>query len=164
MIIRIIIIITNNNLWLCVMYSLSYKVYLARFWHHMTFFLSLDWFFYYNSDTPVKPPRVSVYQSTGADLKGRRSLLCVATDMVPSLARVSWRRRGGGGEEGEQLELRDAASILAIDQETLSDQYICRVEHESGLKEVAIPAGNEETLTLWSMTHTGYHLEHSVCY
>ncbi|CAL8323005.1 unnamed protein product [Arctogadus glacialis] len=67
--------------------------------------------------------------------------------MVPEEVRVSWRRRGGGGgggKDGEQLELRAptyAASILVIDQgETLTDQYICRVEHESGLQEVEVPA------------------------
>ncbi|CAL8313457.1 unnamed protein product [Gadus morhua 'NCC'] len=72
--------------------------------------------------------------------------------MVPEEVRVSWRRRGGGrggGEDGEQLELRAPtypASILVIDQgETLTDQYICRVEHESGLQEVEVPA--EMTLT-----------------
>ncbi|CAL8277658.1 unnamed protein product [Lota lota] len=71
--------------------------------------------------------------------------------MVPEVVRVSWRRRGGGGggvEDEEQLELRGpahAASILVIDhKETLTDQYICRVEHESGPQEVEIPAGNEE--------------------
>ena len=94
---------------------------------------------------------MSVYPATGADLKGRRSLLCVARDMVPEVVRVSWRRRGGDGGTGkdtEQLELRGstyAASILVIDQkETLTDQYICRVEHESGQQEVEFPAGNEE--------------------
>ncbi|KAK0144966.1 Immunoglobulin lambda-1 light chain [Merluccius polli] len=140
------------------------------------------------TDTLVEKPKVSVYPATGADLKGRRSLLCVARDMVPEVVRVSWRRKGGGGteNEGEQLELRGlpyAASILVIDQqETLRDQYICRVEHESGLQEVEIP-GNEElqtfTFTLLSitdphwlspgaccllLTHTGYHLEHVVYY
>ncbi|CAL8368278.1 unnamed protein product [Boreogadus saida] len=87
-------------------------------------------------------PKVSVYPATGADLKGRRSLLCVARDMVPEEVRFSWRRRGGGGgggKDGEQLELRGptyAASILVIDQrETLTDPYICSVEHESDLKE-----------------------------
>ncbi|XP_030219284.1 uncharacterized protein LOC115548656 [Gadus morhua] len=95
----------------------------------------------------VERPKVSVYPATGADLKGRRSLLCVARDMVPEEVRVSWRRRGGGGgggKDGEQLELRAptyAASILVIDQgETLMDQYICRVEHESGRQEVEVPA------------------------
>ncbi|KAK0156121.1 Immunoglobulin lambda-1 light chain [Merluccius polli] len=97
------------------------------------------------TDTTVEKPKVSVYPATGADLKGRRSLLCVARDMVPEVVRVSWGRKGGGGteNEGEQLELRGlpyAASILVIDQqETLRDQYICRVEHESGLQEVEIP-------------------------
>ncbi|KAK0142529.1 Immunoglobulin lambda-1 light chain [Merluccius polli] len=97
------------------------------------------------TDKTVEKPKVSVYPATGADLKGRRSLLCVARDMVPEVVRVSWRRKGGGGteNEGEQLELRGlpyAASILVIDQqETLRDQYICRVEHESGLQEVEIP-------------------------
>ncbi|KAK0133726.1 Immunoglobulin lambda-1 light chain [Merluccius polli] len=97
------------------------------------------------TDTTVEKPKVSVYPATGADLKGRRSLLCVARDMVPEVVRVSWRRKGGGGteNEGEQLELRGlpyAASILVIDQqETLRDQYICRVEHESGLQVVEIP-------------------------
>ena len=87
---------------------------------------------------------MSVYPATRADLKGRRSLLCVARDMVPEVVRVSWRRGG----DTEELELRGstyAASILVIDQkETLTDQYICRVEHESGQQEVEIPAGNEE--------------------
>ncbi|XP_059914017.1 uncharacterized protein LOC132462480 [Gadus macrocephalus] len=75
--------------------------------------------------------------------------------MVPEEVRVSWRRRGGGGgggKDGEQLELRAptyAASILVIDQgETLTDQYICRVEHESGLQKVEVPAApTEMTLT-----------------
>ncbi|XP_030219286.1 uncharacterized protein LOC115548658 [Gadus morhua] len=100
----------------------------------------------------VVRPKVSVYPATGADLKGRRSLLCVARDMVPEEVRVSWRRRGGGrggGKDGEQLELRAptyAASILVIDQgETLTDQYNCTVEHESGRQEVEVPA--EITLT-----------------
>ncbi|XP_056452315.1 uncharacterized protein LOC130387315 [Gadus chalcogrammus] len=94
----------------------------------------------------VERPKVSVYPATGADLKGRRSLLCVARDMVPEEVRVSWRRRGGGGgggKDGEQLEPRGptyAASILVMDPgETLTDQYICRVEHESGLQEVEVP-------------------------
>ncbi|XP_059914018.1 uncharacterized protein LOC132462481 [Gadus macrocephalus] len=104
------------------------------------------------TDRSVERPKVSVYPATGADLKGRRSLLCVARDMVPEEVRVSWRRRGGGGgggKDGEQLELRAptyAASILVIDQgETLTDQYICRVDHEGGLQEVEFPA--EITLT-----------------
>ena len=116
---------------------------------------------------------MSVYPATGADLKGRRSLLCVARDMVPEEVRVSWRRRGGGrggGKDGEQLELRGptyAASILVIDQgETLMDPYICRVQHESGRQE-EIPAGNEELqplhISLLSITNpTGYHLGHVV--
>ena len=94
---------------------------------------------------------MSVYPATGADLKGRRSLLCVARDMVPEEVQFSWRRRGGGGgggKDGEQLEPRGTtypASILVIDQgETLTDPYICRVEHESGRQEVEVPAGNEE--------------------
>ena len=119
-------------------------------------------------------PKVSVYPATGADLKGRRSLLCVARDMVPEEVRVSWRRRGGGrggGKDGEQLELRAqtyAASILVIDQgETLTDQYNCTVEHESGLQEVEVPAGNEELqplhISLLSITNpTVYHLGHEV--
>ena len=115
-------------------------------------------------------PKVSVYPATGADLKGRRSLLCVARDMVPEEVRVSWRRRGGG-KDGEQLELRGptyAASILVIDQgETLTDQYNCRVEHESGRQEVEVPAGNEELqplhISLLSITNpTVYHLGHEV--
>ncbi|XP_056452314.1 uncharacterized protein LOC130387314 [Gadus chalcogrammus] len=100
----------------------------------------------------VERPKVSVYPATGADLKGRHSLLCVARDMVPEEVRVSWRRRGGGGgggKDGEQLELRAptyAASILVIDQgETLTDQYICRVEHESGLQEVEVREGPGKT-------------------
>ncbi|XP_030219287.1 uncharacterized protein LOC115548659 [Gadus morhua] len=107
---------------------------------------------YRSVELSVVRPKVSVYPATGADLKGRRSLLCVARDMVPEEVRVSWRRRGGGrggGKDGEQLELRAptyAASILVIDQgETLTDQYNCTVEHESGLQEVEVPA--EMTLT-----------------
>ncbi|CAL8313462.1 unnamed protein product [Gadus morhua 'NCC'] len=94
----------------------------------------------------VERPKVSVYPATGADLKGRRSLLCVARDMVPEEVQFSWRRRGGGGgggKDGEQLEPRGPtypASILVIDQgETLMDPYICRVQHESGLQEVEFP-------------------------
>ncbi|XP_056452322.1 uncharacterized protein LOC130387322 [Gadus chalcogrammus] len=108
------------------------------------------------TDRSVERPKVSVYPATRADLKGRRSLLCVARDMFPEEVRVSWRRRGGGGgggeggEGGEQLELRGptyAASILVIDQgETLTDQYICSVEHESDLKE-EIPAESLQVLS-----------------
>ncbi|CAL8323024.1 unnamed protein product [Arctogadus glacialis] len=108
------------------------------------------------TDRPVERPKVSVYPATGADLKGRRSLLCVARDMVPEEVRFSWRRRGGGGvggKDGEQLELRGptyAASILVIDQrENLTDPYICRVEHESDLKE-EIPAGVPGSLQVLS--------------
>ncbi|CAL8313487.1 unnamed protein product [Gadus morhua 'NCC'] len=106
-----------------------------------------------SNDRSVVRPKVSVYPATGADLKGRRSLLCVARDMVPEEVRVSWRRRGGGrggGKDGEQLELRGptyAASILVIDRgETLTDQYICRVEHESGLQE-EFPAESLQVLS-----------------
>ncbi|XP_056453147.1 uncharacterized protein LOC130387873 [Gadus chalcogrammus] len=94
----------------------------------------------------VERPKVSVYPATRADLKGRRSLLCVARDMVPEEVQFSWRRRGGGGgggKDGEQLEPRGPtypASILVIDQgETLMDPYICSVQHESGLQEVEFP-------------------------
>ena len=97
--------------------------------------------------------------------------------MFPEEVRVSWRRRGGGGggeEDREQLELRGptyTGSILVIDQkETLTDQYICRVEHESGLQEIS--AGNQQLPPLtplaitWNMVSitnpTGYHLEHGV--
>ncbi|CAL8368275.1 unnamed protein product [Boreogadus saida] len=57
------------------------------------------------TDRSVERPKVSVYPATGADLKGRRSLQCVARDMVPE------------------------------ERENLTDPYICRVEHESDLKE-----------------------------
>ncbi|XP_056452319.1 uncharacterized protein LOC130387318 [Gadus chalcogrammus] len=98
------------------------------------------------TDSSVERPKVSVYPATGADLKGRRSLLCVARDMFPEEVQFSWRRRGGGGgggKDGEQLEPRGPtypASILVIDQgETLMDPYICSVQHESGLQEVEFP-------------------------
>ncbi|CAL8313492.1 unnamed protein product [Gadus morhua 'NCC'] len=57
----------------------------------------------------------------------------------------------GGGKDGEQLELRAptyAASILVIDQgETLTDQYNCSVEHESGRQEVEVPAESLQVLS-----------------
>ncbi|XP_056452316.1 uncharacterized protein LOC130387316 [Gadus chalcogrammus] len=88
------------------------------------------------TDRSVERPKVSVYPATRADLKGRRSLLCVARDMVPEEVQFSWRRRGGVEPRGPTYP----ASILVIDQgETLMDPYICSVQHESGLQEVEFP-------------------------
>ncbi|XP_029930671.1 uncharacterized protein LOC115375422 [Myripristis murdjan] len=104
----------------------------------------------YVTDRPVVPPKVSVYPATRADLKGKSSLLCLATSMFPPLVQFSWRTQENNGPppEGERVALREeehAASILLIDQEDLiTYQYICSVKHQIGTVEAKIP-GNEET-------------------
>ncbi|XP_034537990.1 immunoglobulin lambda-1 light chain-like [Notolabrus celidotus] len=94
------------------------------------------------TDEPVVKPVVSVYPAASrAQLEGKSSLLCVASDMFPPLVQISWERRKGDGQlevlspaEGEQLELRESGrtvSILIVPQrENITDRYLCSVQHE----------------------------------
>ncbi|XP_029930674.1 uncharacterized protein LOC115375426 [Myripristis murdjan] len=112
---------------------------------------SSNWYWIYGSgtrlyvtDRPVVPPKVSIYPATRADLKGKSSLLCLATSMFPPEVQFSWRTQENNGPipEGERVELREeehAASILLIDQEDLiTYQYICSVKHQGGTVEAMI--------------------------
>ncbi|CAJ1073071.1 immunoglobulin lambda-1 light chain-like%2C partial [Xyrichtys novacula] len=99
------------------------------------------------TDKPVVKPVVSVYPAASrAQLEGKSSLLCVASDMFPPLVQISWRRRVVGGSlkelssaEGEQLELRESGrtvSIRVVDQDPVHTfKYLCTVLHEGGTVE-----------------------------
>ncbi|KAK0156119.1 Immunoglobulin lambda-1 light chain [Merluccius polli] len=122
------------------------------------------------TDTTVEKPKVSVYPATGADLKGRRSLLCVARDMVPEVVRVSWRRKGAEGRRmrGSSWSSEDChtlpASWLLISKKPseintsveLSMRAVCRWWRSQVMKSYK-PSHSPCCLLL---THTGYHLEH----
>ncbi|CAJ1087206.1 immunoglobulin lambda-1 light chain-like [Xyrichtys novacula] len=84
-----------------------------------------------------------IVTASRAQLEGKSSLLCVASDMFPPLVQISWRRRE---EDGSLKELSSAdseisklgesnctASILKIHKrEDNLDKYICLVKHEGG--------------------------------
>ncbi|XP_078143937.1 immunoglobulin lambda-1 light chain-like [Centroberyx gerrardi] len=101
---------------------------------------------YVTAERVVKP-KVSVYPASRADLKGKSSLLCLATSMFPPLVRFSWRREETGTTEGETVELGEPgrpAAILLIDREKAAAYpYVCSVKHQGGAVEARIPAGNE---------------------
>ncbi|XP_029930666.1 uncharacterized protein LOC115375415 [Myripristis murdjan] len=98
----------------------------------------------YVTGRPVVPPKVSIYPATRADLKGKSSLLCLATSMFPPQVQFSWRTQENNGptSEGERVELREeehAAAIVLIDQqELITYQYICSVKHQGGTVEALI--------------------------
>ncbi|XP_071396351.1 immunoglobulin lambda-1 light chain-like [Centroberyx affinis] len=98
----------------------------------------------YVTAEPVVKPKVSVYPASRADLKGKSSLLCLATSMFPPLVRFSWRRGGEPVDLGETVELGEPgrpASIMLIDREkAAADRYVCSVEHQGGAVEARIPA------------------------
>ncbi|XP_074545446.1 immunoglobulin lambda-1 light chain-like [Halichoeres trimaculatus] len=114
-------------------------------------------------DEPVVKPVVSVYPAAPrAQLEGKSSLLCVASDMFPPLVQISWKRRKEdcGLEllppaEGEQLELRESGRITAIrviDRDALySFRYLCSVQHEGGRVEAA--AEQEVPAALFLLLH-----------
>ncbi|XP_071396352.1 immunoglobulin lambda-1 light chain-like [Centroberyx affinis] len=98
----------------------------------------------YVTAEPVVKPKVSVYPASRADLKGKSSLLCLATSMFPPLVRFSWRREEKTGPpEGETVELGEPgrpASIMLIDREKAAAyRYVCSVEHQGGAVEAQIP-------------------------
>uniref|UniRef100_UPI003AAA444E immunoglobulin lambda-1 light chain-like n=1 Tax=Centroberyx gerrardi TaxID=166262 RepID=UPI003AAA444E len=98
---------------------------------------------YVTAERVVKP-KVSVYPASRADLKGKSSLLCLATSMFPPLVRFSWRREETGTTEGETVELGEPgrpAAILLIDREKAAAYpYVCSVKHQGGAVEARIPA------------------------
>ncbi|XP_078144026.1 uncharacterized protein LOC144542165 [Centroberyx gerrardi] len=97
---------------------------------------------YVTAERVVKP-KVSVYPASRADLKGKSSLLCLATSMFPPLVRFSWRREETGTTEGETVELGEPgrpAAILLIDREKAAAYpYVCSVKHQGGAVEARIP-------------------------
>ncbi|XP_029930670.1 uncharacterized protein LOC115375421 [Myripristis murdjan] len=99
----------------------------------------------YVTDRLVVPPKVSIYPATRADLKGKSSLLCLATSMFPPEVQFSWRTKDNKRTipERERVELRaeeHAAAIVLIDEQELNTyQYICSVKHQEGTVEAKIP-------------------------
>ncbi|XP_029930015.1 immunoglobulin lambda-1 light chain-like [Myripristis murdjan] len=99
----------------------------------------------YVTDRLVVPPKVSIYPATRVDLKGKSSLLCLATSMFPPEVQFSWRTKDNKRTipEREQVELREeehAAAILRINQQALKRvQYICSVKHQGDTVEAKIP-------------------------
>ncbi|XP_074545356.1 immunoglobulin lambda-1 light chain-like [Halichoeres trimaculatus] len=99
-------------------------------------------------DEPVVKPVVSVYPAAPrAQLEGKSSLLCVASDMFPPLVQISWKRRQTNG----RLELLPPAdsemfrksgctvSVLKLQQrEESSKKYVCSVKHEGGTEQEEI--------------------------
>uniref|UniRef100_A0A3Q1JBD2 Ig-like domain-containing protein n=1 Tax=Anabas testudineus TaxID=64144 RepID=A0A3Q1JBD2_ANATE len=112
----------------------------------------------YVTDEQVLKPVVSVYPAaTKAKLKGKNFLLCVASDMSPRLVQFYWTRRKENGPlvelppgEGEQLELGESGSIVAIrevDQDALhSYKYSCHVKHEWGTVKAPVEQGDEDSV------------------
>ncbi|XP_029930667.1 uncharacterized protein LOC115375418 [Myripristis murdjan] len=96
----------------------------------------------YVADRPVVPPKVSIYPATRVDLKGKSSLLCLATSMFPPEVQFSWRTKDNKRiPEGERVELREeehATAIVLINQPELMYQYICSVKHQGGTVEAKI--------------------------
>lgn len=98
-------------------------------------------------------PVVSVYPAAPrAQLEGKSSLLCVASDMFPPVVQISWKRR----KEDGGLELLPPAdsemfkksgctvSVLKLRQrKESSEKYLCSVRHERGTEE-----GEEDTMSL----------------
>ncbi|XP_074544645.1 immunoglobulin lambda-1 light chain-like [Halichoeres trimaculatus] len=96
-------------------------------------------------DEPVVKPVVSVYPAAPrAQLEGKSSLLCVASDMFPPLVQISWKRQQANG----RLELLPPAdsemfrksgctvSVLKLQQrEESSKKYVCSVKHEGGTEQ-----------------------------
>ncbi|XP_030612280.1 immunoglobulin lambda-1 light chain-like [Archocentrus centrarchus] len=105
------------------------------------------------TDKPTEKPVVSVYPAaSSADPKGRRSLLCVASHMVPPLVKISWKRQKQDGPpeelptaDVEQLDLRASsgtASILLLHQpDGSSYTYGCSVKHERETVEATVEDG-----------------------
>lgn len=110
------------------------------------------------SATPVEKPSVTVYQAASSDhLEEKRSLLCVASQMVPPVVKITWKSQKQDGSplaaspgDTEQLDVIESdytASILLIhQQDENSHTYGCSVTHEGGTVEGQIEEGNENLL------------------
>lgn len=110
------------------------------------------------SATPVAKPSVTVYQAASSDhLEEKRSLLCVASQMVPPVVKITWKSQKQDGSllavppgDTEQLDIIESdytASILLIhQQDENSHTYGCSVTHEGGTVEGQIEEGNESLL------------------
>ncbi|XP_074545434.1 immunoglobulin lambda-1 light chain-like [Halichoeres trimaculatus] len=104
-------------------------------------------------DEPVVKPVVSVYPAAPrAQLEGKSSLLCVASDMFPLLVQISWKRRKeDGGLEllppaDSEMHRKSGctASVLKLGQREESlKKYVCSVKHEGGTEQ-----GEVKTLSL----------------
>uniref|UniRef100_UPI003AAFF07B immunoglobulin lambda-1 light chain-like n=1 Tax=Centroberyx gerrardi TaxID=166262 RepID=UPI003AAFF07B len=125
--------------------------YYCSCWKSGYFTVGGNWYKIFGSGTRlyvtaerVVKPKVSVYPASRADLKGKSSLLCLATSMFPPLVRFSWRREETGTTEGETVELGEPgrpAAILLIDREKAAAYpYVCSVKHQGGAVEARIPA------------------------
>uniref|UniRef100_A0A669DPV2 Ig-like domain-containing protein n=1 Tax=Oreochromis niloticus TaxID=8128 RepID=A0A669DPV2_ORENI len=107
----------------------------------------------YVTDMPVLKPSVTVYQAASSDhLEEKRSLLCVASQMVPPVVQITWKRQEqdgsslalppGGTEQLDVIESDYTASILLIHQrDENSHTYDCSVTHEGGTVERQIEEG-----------------------
>ncbi|XP_039907775.1 immunoglobulin lambda-1 light chain-like [Simochromis diagramma] len=107
----------------------------------------------YVTDTPVAKPSVTVYQAASSDhLEEKRSLLCVASQMVPPVVKITWKSQKQDGSplaappgDTEQLDIIESdytASILLIhQQDENSHTYGCSVTHEGGTVEGQIEEG-----------------------
>uniref|UniRef100_A0A3Q4HIG5 Ig-like domain-containing protein n=1 Tax=Neolamprologus brichardi TaxID=32507 RepID=A0A3Q4HIG5_NEOBR len=112
----------------------------------------------YVTATPVEKPSVTVYQAASSDhLEEKRSLLCVASQMVPPVVKITWKSQKQDGSplasppgDTEQLDVIESdytASILLIhQQDENSHTYGCSVTHEGGTVEGQIEEGNENLL------------------
>ncbi|XP_063322636.1 immunoglobulin lambda-1 light chain-like [Pelmatolapia mariae] len=107
----------------------------------------------YVTEKPVLKPSVTVYQAASSDhLEEKRSLLCVASQMVPPVVKITWKRQEqdgsplalppGGTEQLDVIESDYTASILLIHQrDENSHTYGCSVTHEGGTVEGQIEEG-----------------------
>ncbi|XP_052335942.1 immunoglobulin lambda-like polypeptide 1 [Oncorhynchus keta] len=117
----------------------------------------------YVTDGIQRKPKVTLYSASNSESNEKTTLLCLARDMFPDLAKISWKiedANGGRTEvpkaEGEQLEQREeeqTTSMIIIDKEKMyKNKYICSVEHESGAQHFDIPKAyrndTQESLTL----------------
>ncbi|XP_041849500.1 T cell receptor beta chain MC.7.G5-like [Melanotaenia boesemani] len=94
------------------------------------------------TDKPVRKPKVIVYKAASkGDQEKKNFLLCQASGMNPPFVQFSWERQKEDGSleellpaEGDQLEIKESASITAIrvvDRDPhYTYKYICYVKHE----------------------------------
>ncbi|XP_064202909.1 immunoglobulin kappa light chain-like isoform X1 [Anguilla rostrata] len=96
---------------------------------------------------PLKAPTVIAYPPSKPQ-NGKTTLLCVAMDMFPDIARFKWKEGDNDVASANQKVLEQkmesgTASMLIIDEINAESKHTCTVEHEGTTKTIQkeIPAG-----------------------